>query len=125
MIKRNTKRNTKKRNTKRRLQRGGRNGINGEEETKEMLLNKVYDPDNYWREKIKRMMRKKHSNPPNNIMWGMTFNNIIDHEMKRKGIKTYEEYYNRLIEEKEEAEIFSRIMQASGNANSKKPQVQP
>lgn len=113
MIKRNTKkRNTKKRNTKKRLQRGGNANLVETDETDQMLLNKVYNTDNYWKEKVKQIMRKR---PGSTINVAPTrFNEISEYDMKRKHIKTYEEYYHTLIKEYEEADRNRAYLQSQG-----------
>ena len=120
MIKRNTKkRNTKKRNTKRRLQRGGNANLVETDETDQMLLNKVYNTDNYWKEKVKQIMRKR---PGSTINVAPTrFKEITDYDMPRKGIKTYEEYYHRLKKEYEEADENSGRLRAAGAAGGDVP----
>jgi hypothetical protein len=116
MVKRGTKkRNTKKRNTKKRLQRGG---------TNENLYNQIYsnnpnkanNTDNYWREKIREITGKR---------YGRTNNKLTEYDMKRKNIKTYEEYYNRLIQEYEEADRNSEILRGYSEASSHLPPTQP
>ena len=110
--KRNTKkRNTKKRNTKKRVQRGGEAN----------LLAQVYNNskndnnstnENYWREQVKQIMRKR---PGSTINVAPTrFNEISEYDMKRKHIKTYEEYYHTLIKEYEEADRNRAYLQSQG-----------
>jgi hypothetical protein len=119
VARRNTKkRNTKKRNTKKRVQRGGEKN----------LLAQVYNNskndnnstnENYWREKVKQIMRKR---PGSTINVAPTrFNEISEYDMKRKHIKTYEEYYHTLIKEYEEADRNSEYLRGLGGTGPRGP----
>jgi hypothetical protein len=118
MVYRSTKKRSMKNRSTKRLQRGGRNG----NLYNQIYSNKPVNTTTQWKDEIKLMMRKKYGNPPNNIMGDITFNKLIDYDMKRKNIKTYEEYYNKLKEEYEEARRFSEVMR---KASSNEPPHHP